>query len=71
MHKFLVSRLATTRVLPMFAAAVESEANRARYIEQSAKTVTGRAAQLPAFTRTNTENLPVSVAGGGSYSERR
>lgn len=46
MNKLLIAQMATTRVAPMFAAAVESERNRKAYIEQSANTVAGQRAEF-------------------------
>jgi hypothetical protein len=62
MNKFLVSRLATTRVLPMFAAAVESQRNRELYIEQSRRTVAGVRAEFPK-SPSSAIDLP-AIAGG-------
>jgi hypothetical protein len=64
MNKFLVSRLATTRVLPMFAAAVESQRNRELYIEQSRRTVAGVRAEFPK-PPSSAIDLP-AIAGGGA-----
>jgi hypothetical protein len=65
MNKFLVSRLATTRVLPMFAAAVESQRNRELYIEQSRRTVAGVRAEFPK-PPSSAIDLPANAGGGAN-----
>jgi hypothetical protein len=65
MNKYLIARLATTRVLPMFAAAVEGQRNRELYIEQSRRTVAGVRAEFPK-PPSSAIDLPASAGGGAN-----
>lgn len=66
MNKLLIAQMATTRVAPMFAAAVESERNRKAYIEQSANTVAGQRAEFG--ERYAREQSPIDPI---NYADRR